>query len=220
MGGKIRYDDRGRKICPSCGIGQDNTNYQTQNGKPSGWCRLCRTQKERDRRRANGQTERVFSVVQDGKKTCLHCNEIKPLTDFSPSKKGTGSVQSYCKPCFADRNRDKKKARERTKAYRKRKGPEYLAQHRLNQFKRRTNIEAVSDGTVTKEFLENLYEVECCHYCGNQTPRNFRTADHVIPLSTGGIHSSENLVMACFSCNSSKRDLPAETFLERLQNAE
>lgn len=41
-----------------------------------------------------------------------------------------------------------------------------------------------------------------CQYCGKQT-RDL-TLDHVVPRSRGGIHSWENLVSACKSCNHRK----------------
>jgi hypothetical protein len=60
-----------------------------------------------------------------------------------------------------------------------------------------------------------------CFYCGKgplkkQTDHNdqLATLDHVKPLSKGGerFHSS-NLVVACYSCNSRKRDKTVEEFM-------
>ncbi|MDJ0713475.1 MAG: HNH endonuclease [Prochloraceae cyanobacterium] len=42
-----------------------------------------------------------------------------------------------------------------------------------------------------------------CQYCGS---RKKLTIDHVIPLSKGGKHSWENVVIACEPCNSRKGD--------------
>jgi 5-methylcytosine-specific restriction endonuclease McrA len=42
-----------------------------------------------------------------------------------------------------------------------------------------------------------------CVYCGAEGTE----VDHVIPRSRGGSHDERNLVPACKSCNSSKRDL-------------
>ena len=51
----------------------------------------------------------------------------------------------------------------------------------------------------------------CCHWCGKEVWRNVRvfahnraTIDHVIPRSVGGSNGMENLVLACFSCNSAR----------------
>ena len=81
--------------------------------------------------------------------------------------------------------------------------------------KRRGLIVNQSDGTVTDEFLKELYETETCHYCGEYVSENLRTADHMTPLSKGGAHSASNLTMACFSCNSSKSDMEYEEFIRR-----
>mgnify|MGYP001559615561 CR=1 FL=1 len=42
-----------------------------------------------------------------------------------------------------------------------------------------------------------------CYYCGK---RKVLTLDHVIPISKGGKHMKENIVPACRSCNSKKKD--------------
>ena len=50
-----------------------------------------------------------------------------------------------------------------------------------------------------------------CHYCKSLSPGTDMTMDHVIPMSAGGDHDLNNLVVCCKSCNSSKQDrLPAE----------
>lgn len=42
-----------------------------------------------------------------------------------------------------------------------------------------------------------------CGYCGS---KHDLTVDHVIPLSKGGKNTWDNVVTACFSCNSKKGD--------------
>lgn len=58
---------------------------------------------------------------------------------------------------------------------------------------------------VTKKDWDRLSERfrHCCAYCGERKPL---TTEHVVPLSRGGRHSIGNIITACFSCNSSKRD--------------
>lgn len=41
-----------------------------------------------------------------------------------------------------------------------------------------------------------------CYYCGQEA----NTADHIIPISKGGISSEDNMVAACYRCNAAKRD--------------
>lgn len=44
-----------------------------------------------------------------------------------------------------------------------------------------------------------------CAYCGRELPLSM---DHVVPLSRGGSNIIENIVPACKSCNSSKKNTP------------
>lgn len=43
-----------------------------------------------------------------------------------------------------------------------------------------------------------------CLYCGNEFSRHALTRDHVVPVSRGGRDVWENVVCACFHCNSRK----------------
>ncbi|AWH33784.1 MULTISPECIES: HNH endonuclease [Stenotrophomonas] len=49
-------------------------------------------------------------------------------------------------------------------------------------------------------------DAHLCLYCGQQFNRPTLTRDHVIPLSKGGLDCWENVVTACFHCNSRKSD--------------
>ena len=202
----------GKRVCSKCGQPKAFSAFQHYNGRPSGQCRECKTLGMAAKRRAAGATPRQFALIRDGRKTCGQCREHKPLSEFSPSKRGSGGVASFCKKCFSKRYANRETGREATRRYRELNREAYLAGHRLAQFNRKNGINAVSDGTVTKKFLTALYATAICHYCGQETARDQRTADHKHALSKGGGHSASNLVMACFSCNSSKRDGDYEAF--------
>ncbi len=45
---------------------------------------------------------------------------------------------------------------------------------------------------------------QLCLYCGQQFSRAHLTRDHVMPISKGGLDIWENVVTACFHCNSRK----------------
>lgn len=45
------------------------------------------------------------------------------------------------------------------------------------------------------------------------------TKDHVRPVSFGGDNSPENLALACWSCNASKRDKPVELFVRKFDRS-
>src|SRR3712207_5520802 len=38
-------------------------------------------------------------------KACLDCEEVKPLTDFSPASRRSDGRTSYCKPCMRKRSK-------------------------------------------------------------------------------------------------------------------
>ena len=49
-----------------------------------------------------------------------------------------------------------------------------------------------------------------CFYCKKLKPLTF---DHIIPLSKGGSHTKDNIVMACGPCNFKKHNKPINQFL-------
>lgn len=49
-------------------------------------------------------------------------------------------------------------------------------------------------------------DASLCLYCGQLFPRAQLTRDHVLPISKGGRDIWENVVSACFPCNSRKRN--------------
>jgi 5-methylcytosine-specific restriction endonuclease McrA len=58
-----------------------------------------------------------------------------------------------------------------------------------------------------------------CIYCGETAEEGHGLSlDHVIPREMGGTHEAENLVTACVSCNSMKRDVDNRRFFEMLRD--
>ena len=47
-------------------------------------------------------------------------------------------------------------------------------------------------------------DASMCMYCGKEFGRHSLTRDHVVPISKGGRDTWENVVCACFHCNSRK----------------
>ena len=74
-----------------------------------------------------------------------------------------------------------------------------------------------SDGSVTPALLKALRAETHCAYCHRETVAKERHIDHVRPIAKGGTHTSDNLVMACASCNRAKRDqMPLQFMLRRV----
>jgi len=46
-----------------------------------------------------------------------------------------------------------------------------------------------------------------CHYCGRRIPAAELTMDHIVPIARGGRSTKGNVVPACKSCNTKKKQL-------------
>lgn len=46
-----------------------------------------------------------------------------------------------------------------------------------------------------------------CHYCGGQVPPAELTMDHIVPIARGGKSTKGNIVPACKTCNTTKKEL-------------
>jgi len=72
--------------------------------------------------------------------------------------------------------------------------------------------------TLTKKNLL-IRDKEKCQYCLIQVTIKSGTIDHVIPRSKGGMHSWENVVLACSKCNQKKGcKLPSEFHMKLARN--
>jgi len=84
-----------------------------------------------------------------------------------------------------------------------------LLYKRLSEAKRRKRhySAAAADEHVTRQQLEAQYKRQQgkCHYCGKNLNGAFQI-DHVVPLSKGGAHIIDNIVVTCRDCNQSKKD--------------
>ena len=74
-----------------------------------------------------------------------------------------------------------------------------------------------AEGSFTvEEFRQKCEEYDYkCAYCGIEDAD--LTIDHVIPLSRGGTDYISNIVPACLSCNSRKKDKNLEDFLDEIK---
>lgn len=71
--------------------------------------------------------------------------------------------------------------------------------NRSKVLRRRARKRDADHGCVTTEFLERLYSLPCV-YCGAPAEH----ADHIFPLSKGGLHCIDNLAPSCQPCNDRK----------------
>lgn len=205
------------KYCKKCNQEKEDSNFTAK----AKYCRDCVRANNRASAEKKGIKEKFIPIITEDGKQCATCKEIKPLEDFSPAKRGRFGRSSYCKPC-ASKTRietvSKEDRRIQVQKYRDDNREWWRSLHRINQFNRRSKIKAVSDGTVTPDFAKSIYAMTTCYYCKEETPEKFRTIEHMNPLNKGGLHSASNITMSCFACNSSKRDMTENEYLEYRKN--
>ena len=87
--------------------------------------------------------------------------------------------------------------------------PQFRAKQILRVHKRNAHrdhrLTLVADGTLTGDAVRRLFaEATTCHYCSRPMASRDKSLDHVIPVSQGGTHSADNVVIACKRCNTAK----------------
>lgn len=79
--------------------------------------------------------------------------------------------------------------------------------YKLFNSTRRARVVAAEGSHTQKQWIGKVESLGWrCFYCNEVLDRGTLTKDHFIPLSKGGSNYLENLVPACKSCNSKKRD--------------
>jgi 5-methylcytosine-specific restriction endonuclease McrA len=63
-----------------------------------------------------------------------------------------------------------------------------------------------------KRLLKNEEAASRCYYCKCLITPETLTVDHKIPMSRGGKHHDDNLVVACLKCNKEKGILTDDEF--------
>jgi 5-methylcytosine-specific restriction endonuclease McrA len=136
---------------------------------------------------------------------------IAPLGDYYICQRRAKGYPSYCKACQARCSRAAFEDRRDIvvanleKYCQARKAPS--AWHRAAQMVGCQRYCARKRGAkgrlTTKEWraIQESYGGRCA-YCGDPGS----TQDHVVPISRGGTHTADNVVPACGSCNSQKRN--------------
>lgn len=64
-------------------------------------------------------------------------------------------------------------------------------------------------------FTEDGYKCAYCMVDFTTLPARLQTVDHILPRTAGGTNEHTNLITACHSCNSKRRDTPIHEFVGR-----
>ena len=201
------------KKCNRCKQSEPDVEFSQ---KRNSYCKNCIRYYNQQYSLKKGCNLKFKPIVTETHKQCCKCKEIKLLSEYSNSKRGRKGKSSYCKPCrsaYQLTKVDKETRRLQTQKYRNNNREWWRALHRINQFNRKKKIKDLGDGTVTSEVVKNILQLENCYYCKEVIEEKFKTIEHKQPLNKGGKHSMDNLTMACYLCNCTKKDMTEEEFL-------
>jgi 5-methylcytosine-specific restriction endonuclease McrA len=195
------------KVCPVC----TESFYVSQSCAKRNVCgRKCRVVQQRTNdpiRCAVCRKEFYVSKSQQRlrNRTCCSrkCRAVLQRTGVSDP--GRKMYYAKHKETYAQRGRAWRKAHpDRFKAMmrRHRQKPSAKLKHRLNVSRRRAMIR---EGNVSIEFVGQMLEEQggLCKMCGVNVRSGYEL-DHIIPISKGGKHSTDNLQILCRSCNRRK----------------
>lgn len=161
----------------------------------SAWCRQCfksymdEYRKRPDVKAANRARVKEYIRTEHGRQ-----RRADYIKKYAQSEDGIETITAYRKQYF---QRPDVKARSLQRTCNRRK---YLA-----------------SGSLTGEEIKAVIAVwgNRCAYCACLGGPRF-ALDHVLAISLGGAHDRHNVVPACQSCNSRKKDKPLEVALMRM----
>lgn len=69
--------------------------------------------------------------------------------------------------------------------------------------------------TIRVQLHKRIEKMNICPYCGFFYDGNTAQADHIYPVSHGGLSTENNMIMVCRDCNRQKSDLTLREFIEK-----
>jgi 5-methylcytosine-specific restriction endonuclease McrA len=199
---------KGPATCPACKREKylivKRRYQQSEKGKA--------TARAREEREDVREKRRQFSRSEQGKRNQAkyEATDKGRTTRAKVAKKHRNSEQG--KRTAAEKHQRTKHLPERIaqkkKAHARYSQTEKYAAKKHRDYARRKRAIVPTRPVTAEDWLEILQQHKHrCHYCREPfTEESPATIDHVIPLSKSGLHVKENLVPACRSCNSTKKD--------------
>ena len=168
------------RTCRTCGSNKSPSDYHRDRSRKDGLCSDCKECKKA-LSRAYYQANHARELARARAKQAAH-------PDYAKYQQ-----QKMYRWRAANRERDRETAKKSMRIWRE-SHPELA---RAKWHARRAQVK--SSPAIARRITALLKEP--CAYCGATENMSI---DHVIPLSRGGMHTEDNLLPACRSCNSSK----------------
>ena len=215
------YEEEGLSrmvICASCG--EEKPHWSL------GMCKKCYGRKSREDniedRRENNQRWREDNHEYVLKKCRQYYQDHKEEASAAHRKWRESHKEerkAYLRQWHKDHKEEQVKYRHQWYAEHREEQAEYRRQYnqdnpevaRKHNNLRRARMMNVTIEPIDEQKIYGLYG-HVCIYCGS---KNNLVLDHVVPLSKGGPHSEDNLVIACGSCNCSKGTKFLEEWIQR-----
>jgi 5-methylcytosine-specific restriction endonuclease McrA len=183
-----RMADSLTKTCFVCRQDLPRSAFIKSTGRPDGlypYCRKCDSAKRRALKEAD--PERLQILI-----------ERKRAYDaaYNASRK-----KQNCERVLARYRADPERVKQRVRDWQK-ANPERTRAYKANTKAQRRAVER--SGLTGRELLAwKRAQAKVCHWCGKKCAKRFHV-DHYVPLSKGGLHVVENLVISCTTCNLEK----------------
>lgn len=199
------------KVCTVCGTEKSLDEFHRRADKPDGHrseCKECHKANVRKWQVANAEYRRKYATEWAGDR---RANDPEWRERARESNR-----RSYVN--CVERRREESKAyyyANKDQSYTNkmewmRSHPERVSEYSRRRRARKMGAENIGVSTAEWDSIVARYGNQCA-YCGKSDVK--LTMDHVVPLSKGGAHVPMNLVPACRSCNSRKRDKERDVFL-------
>jgi 5-methylcytosine-specific restriction endonuclease McrA len=194
------------KRCPVCKTIKNKTEFHKSKNRHDGvasTCKSCSKTKRRLRYIKNKDRELELSkkYYQENKEYYQEWRDSNKETIKVANKE----YNSINKDKISEQ---KKKYYEENKERISKKKKIYSQSHsgkavmRNGAYKRRLKKK---NSSISSEDIKNLIKnATKCYWCGKKLTKDNTHIDHYVPLSKGGLHELENLVVSCNKCNLTK----------------
>lgn len=209
-------DDTPKRTCKTCQKEYPLTSEYFYRGHKSvgGFIRHC---KDCQSKKLGYKRRKITGRLENGTRRCYVCKQVFPATNehFSPNKGTLDGMQSYCKSCAAQMQREYRtnnkavvRETDKRRSIRNPNRNKYSnnpAAGRRQAAKRRARKKgAQGTHTAAQELEQKTRQKNRCYYCGSKLTKWH--ADHIVPLSRGGSDLIDNIAITCPSCNLHKHD--------------